>query len=287
MHEKRSSFTAAMVAFGRGLGIPELPADPWAKQLCPPALSQLLRVLEGNSLLREMSARASLGLAPHMAMRTALIDRALEAAVDEGAVQVVVLGAGLDARAWRLDALGSVRVFEVDHPATQAAKRREVGAGPANLTFVPVDFEVDVLVERLVDAGLDQRQVTAWVWEGVTMYLSRGAIEQTLDDVAQLPAPGSRLLLTYIAKEAIPFGETVAGLARNVFHFSGEYLHSWFGDGEFAGMLSERGFNVVSDSDDAQWARRLNVPRYFSGAFRLERLIEAHVQEATRVPASR
>lgn len=287
MHEKRSSFTAVMVAFGRGLGIPELPADPWAKQLCPPGLSHLLHLLEENSLLRDLGARASLGLVPHMAMRTALIDRALQAAVDDGVAQVVVLGAGLDARAWRLDSLRGLRVFEVDHPNTQAAKRREIGRAPPNLTFVPVDFESDVLVDCLTGAGLEPGQTTAWVWEGVTMYLSRDAIEQTLDDVAALSAPGSRLLLTYIARDAIPFGQTVASLARNVFHFSGETLRSWFADGEFARLLQARGFAVVSDTDDAQWARQLQVPRYFSGAFRVERMIEARVQQAIRVRTSR
>ena len=276
MHKERASFTASMVAFGRGIGVPELPSDRWAKDLCSPGFSRLLRASEKNPLLRSACVRSSLGLVSHMALRMAMIDRAVVRAVEEGALQVVVLGAGFDSRALRLEALGSVPVFEVDHPNTQASKRRELERLPPQLTFVPVDFEVDSLPGQLSRAGHDAGLPTVWVWEGVTMYLSREAIDRTIDDVASLSAGGSTFLLTYINSGAIPFSDGVAALATHFFHFSGEHLRSWFSRGEMAAMLEARGFASTSDTNDKLWAEELGVPPRFSGAFRVEYLLEGY-----------
>lgn len=109
------------------------------------------------------------------------------------------------------------------------------------------------------------------------MYLSREAIARTLDDLAALSCPGSDLLLTYIYRDAVPLGSQLAALGRNVFHFSGEYLRSWFAEGEFSALLEDRDFTVISDTNDREWARSLGVGRYFSGAFRVEHLIEARI----------
>jgi methyltransferase (TIGR00027 family) len=105
--------------------------------------------------------------------------------------QLVILGAGLDARAYRLPELAGVSVFEVDHPATQVAKRQrlaEAGNGDARVVFVGVDFERDALEERLASAGHAPTVATAWIWEGVTPCLDRGAIEATLAAATRRPS---------------------------------------------------------------------------------------------------
>ena len=133
-------------------------------------------------------------------MRVAAIDRELEKAVHAGARQVVILGAGLDTRAFRLRVLAETTVYEVDHPATQAAKReRTVPLHPLarSLVFVAVDFERDSLSTRLKDAGHLPAVPTAWVWEGVVMYLSDAALSSTLASVARSSAPGSTLIVHY------------------------------------------------------------------------------------------
>ncbi len=104
-----------------------------------------------------------------IAIRVAAIDRELLAAVRGGCAQVVILGAGLDTRAYRFDELARATIFEVDHPATQAEKRRRAArlVARSRQIFVPVDFTVDSLDERLATAGHDAGAPTVWIWEGV------------------------------------------------------------------------------------------------------------------------
>ncbi len=115
--------------------------------------------------------------------------------------QYVVLGAGLDAFVWRRpDLVRTLRVFEVDHPASQRGKRdraAELGLPePGNVAYVPVDFEVDTLADRLDDAGFDWSARTCFSWLGVSMYLTVDAIDTTLRTVARC-GPGSEIVLTY------------------------------------------------------------------------------------------
>ncbi len=116
--------------------------------------------------------------------------------------QYVLLGAGLDTFVWRRpDLVRSLRVFEVDHPASQQQKRQRAAAlGLPELdrvTYVPVDLELDTLDRRLADAGFDRAAPAFFSWLGVAMYLSEPAVETTLRTVAA-SAPGSELVLTYV-----------------------------------------------------------------------------------------
>src|SRR5436305_911210 len=126
-----------------------------------------------------------------IAARSRIAEDALAAAVKRGARQLVVLGAGLDTTAYRALPSQDLRMFEVDHPATQAWKReRLVEAGiqlPASLTFVPVDFERATLPEGLGASGFDPAQPTFFTWLGVVPYLTDEAIFSTLGFIAGLP----------------------------------------------------------------------------------------------------
>ena len=89
---------------------------------------------------------------------------------------MVILGAGLDARAYRFEELKSIKVFEVDHPASQASKiekvRRVFGELPAHVTYVAVDFNTQTLEKRLPECGYDETRRTLFIWQGVTQYLT-------------------------------------------------------------------------------------------------------------------
>ena len=153
----------------------------------------------------------SLGLVEHLALRTLAIDRVVAASVAKGADQVVILGAGLDARAWRMDAMARAVVFEVDHPSTQRFKRERLGSrtsagerARADVRFVEVDFERESLAARLAEAGHDVRRATTWIWEGVTPYLAPEATRATLAIVAVRSAPGSVLAVTYATPSMEP-----------------------------------------------------------------------------------
>jgi methyltransferase (TIGR00027 family) len=126
-----------------------------------------------------------------IAVRTRFAEDALAAAVEGGVRQLVVLGAGLDTYAFRGAMRQRVRIFEVDHPATQAWKRRrleEAGiALPDSLTFAPIDFERETLPGGLGDAGFDPAQQTFFTWLGVVPYLTEEAVWSTLGFIASLP----------------------------------------------------------------------------------------------------
>jgi len=132
-----------------------------------------------------------------MVARTVAIDADLRNAA---APQVVILGAGLDGRAWRMRELATSLVFEVDHPDTQRQKLQRVASltrEARDVRFVPVDFRRGDLAHALEAAGHDPHLPTAWLWEGVVMYLDRDQIETTLRIVEDRSAPGSRLIVAY------------------------------------------------------------------------------------------
>ena len=256
MHDDRPSATAAIVAAARGLA----GVDPQAAELLPSRVAALVRVGQGpagRALAWGLDAVGG-GVVRHLALRTNAIDQALGQAVASGIRQVVLLGTGLDSRPWRLQALRGTTVFEVDHPATAAWRQsKSARLGPAlaaTRVDVVVDFARDDLRARLTDAGLDPTLTSAWVWEGVTMYLPQAVTEQSLDIIASLSAPGSWLCATYM----VP----LPGLpepARKALHAGfgavGEPLIGLWPRAAFGAALQRHGFELLRDGNGKAWAR--------------------------------
>ena len=113
-------------------------------------------------------------------VRTRLIDDLVRQAIHAGTPQLVLLGAGFDSRPYRLEEAREVAVCEVDHPATQRAKRdrltARLGRLPERVRFVPVDFEKDDLYNALIAAGFDKNASGLVVWESVVSYLPPPAV---------------------------------------------------------------------------------------------------------------
>jgi methyltransferase (TIGR00027 family) len=162
----RPSRTAHFVAHGRALadaGLSHVPdfRDPTARVFLSEKGKRSLarteqRVREGK---RSMSVEMARVMADMIALRTATIDAAVRDAIAAGATQLVILGAGYDGRAWRIPELAGVRVFEVDHPATQGEKRAHLAELPAAhgiVSFVSIDFERESLDTVLDQAGHDE-----------------------------------------------------------------------------------------------------------------------------------
>ncbi|MGA2110580.1 MAG: SAM-dependent methyltransferase [Anaerolineales bacterium] len=133
--------------------------------------------------------------------RTRFIDDYLQECLETGTAQVVILGAGLDSRAYRPPLLGgAVKTFEVDHPATQAAKMERVqavlGNLPASVIYVPVDLNSETL-DKLLASGFDRSAKTLFIWEGVTLYLQGETIDAALAWVRENACPGSVIIFDY------------------------------------------------------------------------------------------
>lgn len=218
--DSKASITALMSAFGRAFHAEneEYPvfADHLAKELMTAeeyaaVQSYLLggaqffepeidpAAFQPKELLRRL---VNVHIAPSPLCRTAYTEQALKTAVLTGTKQYVILGAGLDTFAFReTEFLSKYRVFEVDHPLTQADKLERITyagwTAPDNLTFVPVDFTKDSLTERLIAAGFDPSAKSFFSWLGVTYYLSAEAINAMLSALSSLCADGSTLVFDY------------------------------------------------------------------------------------------
>jgi methyltransferase (TIGR00027 family) len=140
-------------------------------------------------------------------VRTRFIDDALQRAIRGGAVQVVIIGAGLDSRPYRFRALlQSAKVFELDDPPTQEMKKRRIqdvfGAPPPNVTYVPMDLAHDKLTVALRKAGFSAGAKTFFVWEGGSIHYREAAVRGILRDVSQ-SAPGSVLVMDFAFADGV------------------------------------------------------------------------------------
>jgi methyltransferase (TIGR00027 family) len=154
-----------------------------------------------------------------VAVRTRYIDDVLGEALREGMEQIVILGAGFDCRAYRIPGVDHARVFEVDHPATQARKKevlaRGLGALPARVSLVPIDFTTHSLDALMPGAGYRRAGRTFFICEGVTHYLPASDVDALLDFVASA-GRGSRMVFTYIHRGMIDGKVAFAGAANTL-----------------------------------------------------------------------
>jgi methyltransferase (TIGR00027 family) len=196
-----------------------------------------------------------------IAARTRFAEDALAAAVERGVSQLVILGAGLDTYAWRGAMRQRVRIFEVDHPATQAWKRRRLTeaaiALPACLTFAPIDFERETLAGGLDDAGFDPAQPTFFTWLGVVPYLTEEAVWSTLGFIAGL-ANGAHVVFDYsdppdsLTPEMRAVHDKRAARVAEL----GEPWVGYFEADKLGAGLKDLGFSSVEDLGPPQIAAR-------------------------------
>jgi methyltransferase (TIGR00027 family) len=181
-----------------------------------------------------------------------------------GVKQAVLLGAGFDSRAWRLPALADARVFEVDHPATSAEKRRRLarlGADFAHVRFVPVDFDQKMPAPGLVQAGFDPSQRTIVIWDGVTNYLQPEAVDAITRWVGDL-ARGGRFIFTYVHSGVLDGSmsfEGVAAVLRAV-RRSGEPWTFGMRPDMVSDYLNQRGLRLLADLGADEYRRKVIGP---------------------------
>jgi methyltransferase (TIGR00027 family) len=235
------------------------------------------QVLEGGSIFADPLALRILGAGAESAVRAAGVDPArrrlrifvafrssfaedaLRRAFEGGVRQLVVLGAGLDTYAYRNPLGEALRMYEVDHPATQAWKRRRLAEEgitvPGNLALVPVDFERESLADALAGAGFDPVRPAFFSWLGVVPYLTGEAVFSTLGFIAALPG-GAQVVFDY-GNPAAPGAEADRReLARRVASV-GEALRSEFETGELHARLAGLGFKVLEDLGPARIRERI------------------------------
>ncbi len=195
------------------------------------------------------------------AARSRIAEDALGKAVERGVRQIVILGAGLDTFALRNPhGARQIRIYEVDHPATQSWKRQRLTEAqvelPPWLAFVPVDFELDEMGEKLAAAGLQQNLPAFFTWLGVVPYLTQDAISRTLDYIASIQ--NSEVVFDYMG-----FPEEFSEELRQIevkraeqLEKIGERSGSRFEPTGIAAILRSHGFCAIEDINFQEIASR-------------------------------
>lgn len=234
-HSKTAWRVATRRAAHQILDVPPVFPDPLA-----------LRIVGGDT-----GREASPDLRLFLAVRSRFAEDELAKAVARGVSQYVLLGAGLDTFAYR-NPYPNLKVFEVDHPATQAFKRERLAeagiAIPDSMHFAPVDFER----QTLDSAGLRTNEVTFFSWLGVVPYLTREAFETTMRFIAAMPR-GSAVVFDYPIPRSMmsPLGQMAFDRLAARVAAAGEPFQLSFDPAELAEYLDGLGFNDREDLDRA------------------------------------
>lgn len=226
-----------------------------AMNLASPRLAPLRRALFGGALswfTRAAEALVLPGIQLHYAARKRFIEEAVFAALDDGSVQLIVIAAGFDALAIRAANRPDRPVcFEVDHPATQALKRRAVERAnlePRELRFVPVDLARAGPVPALSRAAFDAEARSCFVMEGVSMYLEEDAVLAVLRSCARKSPPGSRFVWTFMEPDErgrIAFRRSRASWVNSWLAARGEPFRWGIGPERLEAFLALAGWELV------------------------------------------
>lgn len=225
--------------------------DPWAHLFLSAPTRRALAAWSGSLTGRVLRALGTTGTT-YVPLRHRFIDDHLVAALDAGATQVVLLGAGYDTRAYRFaDRLDGRPVFEVDLAAISRAKAATAAKNAAelpstNVVRVEIDFESETLDEVLPAHGFEVGATTFFVWEGVPMYLTRGAVKATLDSVHELGGDGSQIAhdMWHLVDDPGPLG-TARRSAPGALSLIGEPVTFGVHPEDYDALLGRHGFRVI------------------------------------------
>ncbi len=236
--------------------------DPYAKLFLGRVMRAALVTWEASGRFGELAERLSPGLTTFVLTRHRYIDDCLLAVIRRGLDQVVLLGAGYDTRAYRFSKeLGDRPVYEVDFPATsrrkaKILKQHAAELPAANVRRVEIDFQTQSLDDRLIACGFERGARTFFVWEGVSMYLSREAVKTTLSTLSRLGGAGSELVMDlWHLLDAPDLMTTAHRVGTNALSLIGEPVTFAIHPEDAVPFLERLGFRVREIADAAALER--------------------------------
>lgn len=280
--KKGSSVTAENVAFVRALESlkPEgerICYDPYAVRFLS---QQYLMFMEMAA--HDPSRTPFPGVHNSLSARVRYFDDFVRRSIDEGIHQLVILGAGYDTRAYRIEGLrDKVRVFEIDHPGTQRVKMEKIkdifGSLPDHVEYVPVDFETQDFGQRLIEHGYKRSQKTVFIMEGLIYYLPPKAVDEMLSFIAKNSSIGSAIIFDYVHESSIDRTDGICGVqckacdqneiknATKDMAKQGEPYKFGIKEGMLESFLAQRGFshacNVTSEDYKKAYFHGVNESR--------------------------
>ena len=237
-----------------------------------------------NSLVK-VREKLTPGVIGGLICRTRYIDDVLSNAIEEGFETVVNLGAGMVTRVLRIPGTKNVKYFELDFPELQKAKTayidKTIGELPANISLVPIDFNTQDMGEELQKAGYALSSRTLFIWEGVTQYISREAVDNALKYVARSVA-GSTIVFTYVLKSFIVGSHIPDGLNSLYKLTLNKKKPLWFCGFEPAEMqeyLLKFSLHLIEDVGHEEYLERYLKPKGRDlTVFKIERTVLADVK---------
>ena len=230
--------------------------DPYSKNF---VIGSGIMKLMGHKLNSWLTQKIAPGFHEHLISRTRFVDELVEKCSRDGIEQYVILGAGYDSRAHRLDLSPSIKIFEVDQKDVQDRKLSKLPIEVPNfenVTYVSVDFSNQSLAEQLLNAGFDQSKSTVFTLEGVSQYVSKDALISTIKEVQILSKDSESIFFLSYVNELLSknpeacFGkgyrnpEKKAALIQSLSEKAGEPWISLYSDEEIENLLALNDFSV-------------------------------------------
>ena len=215
--------------------------------------------LMGHKFNAWLSEKLAPGFHEHLISRTKFIDELIEKSAVNGTEQYVILGAGYDSRAHRLELPSSLKIFEVDQPEVsdnKLAKLPKELPNSDNVTYVNIDFSYQSLTEQLIGAGFDQKKSTIFTLEGVSQYITKEAVSSTIKELASLTRDtNSIFFMSYVDElldknpeacfgEGYPNPAKKASLIKGLSAKVGEPWISFYNGAEIEDLLSQNGYSI-------------------------------------------
>ena len=215
--------------------------------------------LMGHKLNAWLSEKLAPGFHEHLIARTKFIDELIEKSAVNGIEQYVILGAGYDSRAHRLELPSSLKIFEVDQPEVsdnKLAKLPKELPNSENVTYVNIDFSYQSLTDQLTGAGFDQEKSTIFTLEGVSQYITKEAVSSTIKELASLTRDtNSIFFMSYVDElldknpeacfgEGYPNPAKKASLIKGLSAKVGEPWISFYSCAEIEDLLSQNGYSI-------------------------------------------
>ena len=215
--------------------------------------------LMGHKLNIWLSEKLAPGFHEHLISRTKYIDELIQKSAVNGTEQYVILGAGYDSRAHRLELPSSLKIFEVDQPEVsdnKLAKLPKELPNSDNVTYVNIDFSYQSLTEQLIGAGFDQNKSTIFTLEGVSQYITKEAVSSTIKELASLTRDTNSIFFMSYVDELLDknpeacFGEGYpnpvkkASLIKGLSAKVGEPWISFYNGAEIEDLLSQNGYSI-------------------------------------------
>jgi methyltransferase (TIGR00027 family) len=237
--------------------------DPYAICFASPEMLEFMaRDPEKYKAEREQMERNLPGYTNSVVARVRYFDDIIKLSAQKGLEQLVIMGAGYDTRAYRIEELEKVHVFEVDHPDTIEVKKDKIkeifGIIPAHVTYVPADLEVEKLDLRLAESGYDKTKKTLFAMEGLIYYLPPEAVDELLSFIVHSSGEKSAVVFDYGRVKP----DNMAHKYNNGYKFAkkrGEPVKSSINE-PIEKFLSERGFYKIQNMESEDYKKA-----YFHG----------------------